>query len=510
MSRVATLLIFGVFSLMGLVLSAIVTSRGYIATDALRFWADIMLSWETPDFAEDRLALIYPQLRFYLGLLFYGAFPTPSPAVLGVFSAVIGGVTAAIWYRLLAHHGWPRWAAALWVILLMTHPFVLWSVGRGTGESLAIFAFTLVGWGLSRMAVDQNFKGMIIVATAIAAFFLMDHRFVYYAVALVPLLSLFAPREMLTRSIGSFLLVALFPLIAAVASYLYVSWVFTGDMLAFLNNENSIWYGAYRETAATPWLMQFTGGLIVPFGVSLLLAAGSVPAAAVVAVFLLRAAHWRILVPVLLLVPVIALTVSTFVGFAAHPVEFLVLAMVAQVFALTAPTVRMLAPLFVGLVLVGHAVGWLTVFAWQNDDLNRWTTALQAPVGAEIHQPERALAAWLPSIIDDVMIDHESAYPMIVARGTAAGLVLPTTERFKIAITASTLSTDYVAVPSPDTRWGARDQINQNFPDLYRRGHDDYDLVYDRGGWRVFQAEGRGLLLPTLPRPAPVGPIAGG
>lgn len=508
MSRGATLILFGLFSLLGLAMSALVTARGYISTEALRFWADIMLSWETPDFAEDRLALIYPQLRFYLGLLFYGAFPTPSPAVLGAFSAAVGGVTAAIWYRLLIHHGWQAWSSALWVLLLMTHPFVLWSISRGTGESLALFAFTLVAYGLSRMAVDQNFKGMIIVAAAIAAFFLMDHRFVYYAVALVPLLSLFAPRDMLSRSIGSFLLVALFPLIAAVGSYLYVSWVFTGDMLAFLNNENSIWYGAYRETADTPWLMQFTGHFFQPLLVAIGLTAASVPAAAVVAVGMMRAAHWRILIPVLLTIPVMALTVSSFVGFATHPVEFLVLAIVAQLFALTARPVKDLAPLFVGLVLVGHLGGWLTVFAWQNDDLDRWTTALRGPVQGEVYQAERAFAAWLPSYIDDVMIDNESAYPMIVARGTAAGLVLPTTERFKIAITASMLSTDYVAVPSPDTRWGARDQINQNFPDLYQRGRPDYDLVYDRGGWRVFQAQDRGLALPTLPMPSGPGPMA--
>lgn len=498
MIRTSSLFLFGIVSLLGLGFSAVLTTRGYISVESLRLWADVMLSWESPDYAQDRLALIYPQLRFYLALLFYGAFPLPSPAMLSVFSVTMGGILAALWAGILRRHGWSSFAAIGWALLLVLHPFTIWTMSRGTGESLGLLAFTVVGMGLSQMRVDQNFKGMIIVAASVAAFFLMDHRFVYYAITIIPMISLFAPREMLRKSTGSFLLVALFPLVAAVMAYLYVSWVFTGDGLAFLNDPRSIWFGAYQSVGETPWLGAFVGQFFVPLILAVVMIVAVAPPIVLTSILALEAGHWRILVPVLSLVPIIALAVATLVGFAAHPVEFLSLLMVPLVFTLTTRLAKIVAPVFVGMILVSWFLSWLLLNQWETPDLERWTNAVQGPIADTIFPGERALAAWMPDEMDDVLIDDQSAFAAIVARGSPEGMLVPTTDEFKIAVTSRQLDADYIAVPDPSTARGQLDQINQNFPNLFVSGHESYDLVYDNRSWRVYQAKDGGLRLPIV------------
>jgi hypothetical protein len=82
-------------------------------------------------------------------------------------------------------------------------------------------------------------------------------------------------------------------------------------------------------------------------------------------------------------------------------------------------------------------------------------------------------------------------YPVIVARGSADGLVLPATDAFKLAVTLNRLSAPQIAVPDPRRPGAEHDQILQNFPDLYDDGAIGYRLVYDRLGWRVWRQTSR-------------------
>ncbi|NBB84388.1 MAG: hypothetical protein GVY28_13415, partial [Alphaproteobacteria bacterium] len=92
------LVVFGLASIGFLVASAWVRAHGYVNPDVLRLWADVLMSWQSPDFAGDRLSTIYPQLRYYLAMAFYAVTGNPSGAGLSVFSALIGGLTAAVWW----------------------------------------------------------------------------------------------------------------------------------------------------------------------------------------------------------------------------------------------------------------------------------------------------------------------------------------------------------------------------------------------------------------------------
>jgi membrane protein XagC len=87
---------------------------------------------------------------------------------------------------------------------------------------------------------------------------------------------------------------------------------------------------------------------------------------------------------------------------------------------------------------------------------------------------------------DGVLVDSDNAPAVVLGRGSVRGLLSPSGEAFAFALLFTRLDTPLVAVPSPDTRAGARDRLNKAFPRLYRRGAPGYRLLYQNETWRLY------------------------
>ena len=150
-----------------------VQAHGYVNDGALRLWADVLMSWQSPDFAEDRLSIIYPQLRYYLALAFYGLTRSGSAAGLGVFAALAGAAVALIWFNHLRAAGW-RGAGVLVVLALVAfNPLTLWAVTRGGGEVLALLGFTWLALALRALREHPGFRAEVSLAASLAVFFFL-------------------------------------------------------------------------------------------------------------------------------------------------------------------------------------------------------------------------------------------------------------------------------------------------------------------------------------------------
>ncbi|MFQ5972511.1 MAG: hypothetical protein ACE5Q3_09265 [Alphaproteobacteria bacterium] len=486
----------------GLLLSLAMTLvwRGYINEAALRLWADVLMTWETRGFASERLTLLYPQLRFYLALLFYPFTALRSWASLYTLSAIVATGLLAAWYALVfraTRHAVLSFACTL---VLATHPFFLWSATRGGVEAVNLLGATALAVALGYMMRAPVFRGAILLAGTLAAYLILDERFPYLAVALLPLLALFAPPQIMSRSVTAFYLITLMPLAAVVLSYLYVNWLFAGGALAFAEDPNSVFHGARAQTQTTPWLLSFGGGFVSPLVVGCALAFASAPAP-------LAALAWHRRIPerarplaVTYAVPILALALATMNNFAAHAVEFLQLLLVPTVLAFTtagqAP--RRLAFLL-ALAVLGHVGAWASVHAWPSDDLRRWTGALTGNLtDAGSFEPERAFLAWIEGR-EGIMLDDRLGFPLIAGLGTARPFVLPAEPGFKEATVIGRLVAPMVAVPDPRREGATGDQLNQNFPGLYDGGAAGYRLAYDRLGWRVYERTRPARLLGRSP-----------
>ena len=141
----------------------------------------------------------------------------------------------------------------------------------------------------------------------------------------------------------------------------------------------------------------------------------------------------------------------------------------------------------VGLLLAGTIGGW-TCFLYQpTESMRQWSSALTGTVQNNHHQADIALGKWLEAHREPTLIDDRSAYRVIAARGDARELVSTLSNLFKIEMRRARPTIKQIAVPDPDSATGERDAINHRWPAFYERGADDYRLVYDYLGWRVWR-----------------------
>jgi hypothetical protein len=475
------------FALALLALTAHVAAAGYVNAGALRLWADSIMAWETESFAQDRIAVVYPQLRFYLSLLFFALMPDPRAAGLGLFGAATAAIVVLIWIAMLRNGGWGRVTSVLAAILLALHPAFLWSATRAGGEPLSLIGMTLIGACVLSLAHAYSLSVFITTALLLAVYFVVDERFPFLLVALVPLLPVFASPKIIRLGPGGFFIVTLMPLVSAFLAFVYVSWVFTGDPLRFVEGESSVLAGAYYTQEAHPWLMRHGGQLAAPLATAFALAVAAAPAAVAGLAIVARAPREFAAIALMIVTPVVGLAVATLTRFAAHPLEFLFLLPVASCVAMCCARGRAQRALLVALALVGQLGGWAMFAAWADADRRHWRGALFGPV-TETMTGERKLAAFLrdgpPTLIDDAL-----GFPVIAALASTRNLVLPATTEFRLAITARQVDVAQIAIPDPRQGFGRRDRLNQNFPSLWDDGLPGYELVYDQAGWRVYRRD---------------------
>jgi membrane protein XagC len=187
--------------------------------------------------------------------------------------------------------------------------------------------------------------------------------------------------------------------------------------------------------------------------------------------------------------PVFASGLATWAEFTQSPADILVLVLGGVMALMTTGIMVRDRPAAVLALMVAGMIGSLALFQkYPGVGMAGWFDAFAGRTTEPRHQTDLDLGLWLRDL-DGVMLDENTAYAVIAARGGAAGLVLTFSDKFKEGVNSGKPNSNWIAMPSPQRDPHQVDLVNRYFPKAYGVGLPGYTLIYDRGGWRVYASE---------------------
>lgn len=458
--------------------AAWLAAAGWLEPTHLRFWAAVTMAGGVPGFALDELVLAYPHLWLLTALVAAFAGETLAATGLAALAAASVGIATALWYGLFRRHGWSTGWGVLLTGLCLVHPYALWIVTRGGMDSVALVGVSLLLVVVARLARGFEPRHVVILALVLGSGLLLDPRWVFLAVVVVPFLPFLLGRRWLDEAAPGLLIVALVPMLGALLFLATVGWIFGGRPLAFLAEAgwrlapSAALAGATEaEGATTLWLLVATLAGTPLLGLVLWRSRGRRRA-------------------VLLLVgslPVAGLVAATGLGAGWHGLDFLHVALVTGVLAIAQARRLASPPVVVGLVVAGHLGGWLAMADAGSQHVATWQAALaRTGPAAELFAAERALAGFLvggPA----TLLDDRAGFPVVVALGVGQPLVLPPSPAFAGQLLRPLPTIEQIALPAPAVALAVGDRIARRYPELWATGLPGYRLVYDDARWRVWR-----------------------
>lgn len=390
-----------------------------------------------------------------------------------LFSALVGGILAALWLGGLLRAGYRRGAAIVLTLLLVGNPLFLGAITAGP-EAMSTL---LCAWVFAMSAFTLRSRGsvndLIACSVALALLFFCGPLGGAFAFATIPFLPLLMPSDVPKGSTASVYLVLLFPALFGLAGFVFVNWMMVHDPLGFLRTDIDLSVRSIRESWLTP-------------AVSVLFAVACAPA--LVGMFIIARGRRpvQMVASALLGTLLLAVTVALQTGASRSPTEALAPA-VALVAAAAMRWPRQKArPLRVGLLLALGFTGGASALLAQRP------LALGESGGAEASEftasrraaGDERLGRFLAGK-SGVLIDAAAHPAVVAARGGAEGLVTGNDTAFTLSLLRQRVETRSVAVAKPNPGRDA-DAVSRTLPDLYTAGAPGLQLVYDRDGWRVW------------------------
>lgn len=484
--RITPYLLFAALSLaFGLVIVWLLQNN-FVNPEAILNWASVKAIFDADTLRLENLGFAHPHgpMLLLAPLHFLGV----GAAAPYIVSLLVAAFLLTVWNRHLRMGGYSAAQRTLLIVLMAVHPALLYGATSGGREAVSLLLFYLLYRSCMRMAYEKDMRSFIALGLVLAAFFYFDVISIFLFVALLPLLLVFVPENMMREAPLSVYIIIGMPLLIILGAWIYFNWIFLGEPLAFFNTYESGFTGAKIAAETLPWLKAYGGEFIMPSLLALLYVLLGYP---VLLFLMLRnysdGRHLRITL-VLMLHPVLAIGLATLVFYLASPLQITMLiaaGVMAEVSRMQCTRGRCLVPLVV-LLLVGLASSWYLAARDDYSHLQPWTAALEKQQ-APAHVGDRALGRWLANHREATLLDLRSGYHVVIERGDARGLLLPFTPEFRLALRSDRPAVAQIAVPDPDSPAGQRDAINARFPQLFESGMPGYQRVYDEDGWRVYR-----------------------
>lgn len=385
------------------------------------------------------IGFVYPPLPFLLLLLW------PVPLVAMTLAALAGGGMAwVLWQRLMVLP-FPRIVQALLLIAPLSVPSMLYLGTQAFGEMLVLL-LVLIAWVsfLNFTRAGETRAGFLAGLSLGAGFFANF----YAAVYAVPF-ALLAPLFMKDRRRGAAIAAAfvlLFPVVTAVLSWSYLSWLFTGDFLNFARDPGSsvfVYTKGASEDLPLGWPLALRATAHDVLSSPLYLISG-----------LIVARLW----PSRLLGFLVPLGLIT--GFRAAGLVY------ADYFAVGTLTVVALAALpphtpsrwWPVLLLAAGVHVWIGYATPLKGEPAAWARAMTSTQTGESDRQEQVIASHLAQKqARSVLVDDRIAYRIVSRAGTARPFVLPADALYGIAESQPAEFVQYVLVPAlPSSGSGSR------------------------------------------------------
>jgi membrane protein XagC len=482
----------GYFALLVVAFSALalwLLSRNYLNDAALWSWSVVVGSLDAPQGGFNRFVLLYPQMQYYI-LTVLSLIPgLKSPQVPYFMSAVAAAALLTHFTIRLHRIGTPAPLTALVVAVVALNPIFLWAATSGGGEIYAILLYYILGLSMIVLRYSHSLHAHMMLGFVLVLFFITDARSVYLAITLVPLLPLVVQKHILKINPVAPILVLYCPLLFMIGIWLALNWVYTGDALAFLKDPASPFLGARVSAEHLPWRSSYGTEFWAATGMSAALLVLCYPVLAMIQLPPMRRSRVHAAGLALAGMPIFASGLATWAEFTQSPADILVFVMGGVMALLTTGMMLRDRPLLVVALLAFGMVGSLGLFQrYPAVGMAGW---MRAMAGHRVEPPlagDQRVGLWLRGK-EGVMLDENSGYAALAARGGAVGLYLTFSDRFKEAVNSGRPTAAWLTVPSRLRDPRDLDQIGHNFPKLYEHGLPGYTLVYDREDWRVYASE---------------------
>ena len=467
-----------------LTLAAFSLKAGAIGDDGVMLWVGAIAAGDG-DMSIGRILAAYPTVPFLATSLMQVVTPagTPTPALL---AAGLAGLLAVAWFLSLRGAGLAPLAAGTASLLIAFHPALLRAAVAGPAEMFLIVFLYILGTALYDLRARSGVSEVMAVGLALVGLAFAHPIGAALAFAATPFLILAVRPQLVANSAGNVVLALVFPVIFCAGAFAYTSWVFPGSGWSFFVAPSASL--ASWTAGVSPLLGERFGGMAA-LNAALTVALALVLAAPVAPVALARVYRRRPLIAPALVIAaavVAAAALAVSAGLFGEPAILVAAAPVlAAIVLVRVPMVReRLATVMVLLALGWAGGGAALVLA---DPRGAALMHLALAGGRGDRQEIDALALGGATVgRDGILVDSDNAPAVVLGRGRSRGLLSPSDEAFAFALMFSRIDTPLVAVPSPDTRIGARDRLNKAFPLLYRRGAPGYRLVYQNESWRLY------------------------
>jgi len=481
MSRIAaaaTVALFVFIAILALIAAAV--KFGLVSDDAVMLWAGAITAGDGK-MSIDRIVAAYPTLPFLVTALFAAITPFATPAPL-VVAAGLAGLLAGHWLLSFLEAGLPLAFAGLATLLLIFHPTLLHAAIGGSAEMfLAIFVY-LFGTALYDLRARSGVPEVMKTGLALLGLAFSHPMGAAVAFSATPFLIYAVQPVLVARSALNVVLVLVFPTAFAVAAFVYVSWVFPGSGWSFFAapaESLSVWLAGMSNVGLKSWPI-LTGA--VATAIALGVGAPLVP----VAIGWIMQRRPLVAPAMVFFAAIIAATVvSIGTGFFGDPAPLAIAApILAAIVIARVPVVRERLMIVVPLLAVGW-IGGLSAIAIADP------RSMDQVVGLfESHGDRETLDAIALGGAtigrSGVLVDTFNAPAVVLGRGNARGLFIPSDETFSLATMFSRIDTPFVAVPDPRTITGTQDRLNRAFPQLFADGPPGYRLAYQNESWRLF------------------------
>ncbi len=464
-------------------------SRHYLNDTALWSWSTVVGSMDAPQGGFNRFVLLYPQVQYYL-LTVLALMPGLKSPQMSYFisAAAAAGLLTHFTIR-LRRIGVPPPMIVLVVALIALNPVFLWSATNGGNEMLGISLYYGLGLSMIVLRYSHSLHAHMMLGLVLLLFFITDARSLYLAITLLPLLPLTVQKHILRLNPVAPILVLYCPLLFMIGIWLALNWIYTGDSLAFLKDPASPFLGARISSEYLPWRATFGTQFWSATAISAMLLAICYPVLLLVQLPSVRRSRVYAAGLALAAMPVFASGLATWAEFTQSPADILVFVIGGVMALLTTGMLMRDHPVLLAALLAAGCIGSLALFQrYPAVGMNGWFEALAGRIEQSPHEGDLELGLWSREV-RGLMLDENTGYAVIGARGSGEGLYLTFSDRFKQSVNAGRLVAEWVAVPSPERDASHRDQVAHNFPHLYNEGIAGYTLAYDRDGWRVYASE---------------------
>jgi membrane protein XagC len=484
-----------VFLAAALVLGALalwLLTNHYVNEIALQRWAESLALLGAGEQAVKQLGLAYPHVSSYALIPFHFVPGLSGGAAPHLLSVLAAAALMALWYRDASDYGHTRAAIWLGVLMVAAHPLFLWAATSGTQTAVTMLLYYLLYGAARRLRASGDAQALMQVGGLLALLFLVEPLAGFLLLALMPLIVFTTPRSMWQSTPFSLglLVLLLLPAGIVIGTWIYLNWLFEHAPWAYLQAPRAHLTLAVDNHLHGSWQQSFGSSWLAALGVGTLLAAASFPVAAYVLWHARRLRDWNAVGTLMLVHPLIALAFASVALSLVQPFEILALllpVLLAEL-AVRPPRMRAERVLLLGTGLASVLLGWAVFDYRPSAEMQRWSAALSG-TAEPAYAGDAALGVWLRGPRAPLLLDERSGVYVIVAHGSARGLILSGSDAFKLDMRRSLPQAPLIAVPEPRSLRGRQDALNLRFPGLYGDGLPGYRRVYDQGGWRVYERE---------------------